>query len=163
MKIEIYLWFVLRCWSFLGCLSRRRRRTRRRPWRWSLLGWRSTRLDSIIIITALSGLGNLCKKPESGFERAELKSRVAAFLETKPQSGFAKITIWFYSFILLKPLRGFFYRKAATRLSLKLFQNPDTGFLLRLPSPAVATPYIQHFLPKHIIFAQSSPPLSSPA
>ena len=40
-----------------------------------------------------AGLGNLCKNPESDFESAEMKSREAAFLETKPQSGSAKITI----------------------------------------------------------------------
>ena len=81
-------------------------------------------------IRFVTALGNLGRKPESGSERAKMKSRVAAFLETKP------LRQNYNQNILLKPLRGFLNRKAATRLSLKLSKKPSCRFLHRLPSRA---------------------------
>ena len=59
------------------------------PWGFGITGG-VDRNQPLTVSKVRDGLSSLCRKPESGSERSSMKSRVAAFLETKPQSGFAK-------------------------------------------------------------------------
>ena len=63
------------------------------------------------------GFGNLCRKPESWSWKGLNFQSITLLILAKPLCGFV--------FSEKKPLRGF---------SLKLFQDPDSGFLHMLPN-----------------------------